>query len=280
MVHLTDGYQAAATDDNSEAIKAQLNRLEEDTAETVLSSFLTGLDTGTIRAAAPDTDGWTATSWVKQGILAVFAHADNAERAGNTTDVLPLRDTTGLTNRGVRITPGATVRAGVHLGDNVTVMGGAYVNIGTWVGERSMVDSNVTVGSCAQIGTDTHIGANTLIGGVLEPVEDTPVIIGDEVSIGGGSVITSGFEVGDGTVVAEDTLLTPRIEVYDLVDETVYHGHVKPDRRVFRRQLPSSLGEHELFAAADLEVTKPVAVAIERGASPVEFEETLRVKSD
>ncbi len=120
--------------------------------------------------------------------------------------------------KGARNTPGTTLRMGNFFSDGATVMSEADVNIGFSVGEGSMVDSNVTTGSCAQIGSDVLIGANSLIGGVLEPIGDNPVIIKDGASIGGGSIVTSGFKIGENVEVAENTLLTPRLDIYDLVE--------------------------------------------------------------
>jgi 2,3,4,5-tetrahydropyridine-2-carboxylate N-succinyltransferase len=132
------------------------------------------------------------------------------------------------------------------------------------------------VGSCAQIGADVKLGANTLIGGVLEPVEDAPVVVEDGASLGAGCRVTSGFVVGENSVVAENTLLTPRIPVYDLVEETVLYGHLPPERRAFTRFVESSVGDHDLF---DGGAYKPAVVAmdVERETMEgVEREEALR----
>jgi 2,3,4,5-tetrahydropyridine-2,6-dicarboxylate N-succinyltransferase (EC 2.3.1.117) len=158
------------------------------------------------------------------------------------------------------------------------VMSQAYVNIGVYLGDGSMVDSNVTVGSCAQIGKKCHIGANTLIGGVLEPIEDKPVVIEDNVSIGGGSKVTSGFEIRENVEVAENTLLTPRIDIYDLKKNEIIRGRVPSDRRVFQRYVESSVSNHEMFEDKDANAQKPVAVAVSKERDKAEIEEELRMK--
>ncbi|HMB50752.1 MAG TPA: DapH/DapD/GlmU-related protein, partial [Natronoarchaeum rubrum] len=115
-----------------------------------------------------------------------------------------------------------------------------------------------TVGSCAQIGENVKLGANTLVGGVLEPVEDAPVIVEDDVSLGAGCRVTSGFVVGEGSVVGENTLLTPRIPVYDLVEEEVIYGELPPERRAFQRFVESSVSDHEMIEGGAF---KPAVVA-------------------
>jgi 2,3,4,5-tetrahydropyridine-2-carboxylate N-succinyltransferase len=137
-------------------------------------------------------------------------------------------------------------------------MSPAFVNVGAHVGDGTLVDSCDTVGSCAQIGENVKLGANTLVGGVLEPVEDAPVVVEDGVSLGAGCRVTSGFVVGEDSIVGENTLLTPRIPVYDLVEEEVRYGELPPERRAFIRYVESSVGEHDLF---DGGAYKPAVVA-------------------
>jgi 2,3,4,5-tetrahydropyridine-2-carboxylate N-succinyltransferase len=132
------------------------------------------------------------------------------------------------------------------------------------------------VGSCAQIGEGVKLGANTLVGGVLEPVEDAPVVIEDGVSLGAGCRVTSGFVVGENAVVGENTLLTPRIPVYDLVEEEIRYGELPPERRAFTRMVESSLGDHDLFAGG---AYKPAVVATDVEAETLDAtrrEEALR----
>ncbi len=227
-----------------------------------LDAFLDALESGAVRAAEPDGDGWTANEWVKRGVLLNFAlrTTEPREHGGVTyNDVLPLADTAGYAARGTRNTPdGTVVRRGAHVGSDCILMSPAFVNVGARVGDGTLVDSCDVVGSCAQVGTDVKLGANTLVGGVLEPVEDAPVVVEDGVTLGAGCRVTSGFVVGADSVVAEDTLLSPRIPVYDLVAEAVVYGRLPPERRAFQRYVASSVGDHDLF---DGRAYKPAVVA-------------------
>ncbi|WP_435072946.1 2,3,4,5-tetrahydropyridine-2,6-dicarboxylate N-succinyltransferase [Halorubrum sp. HHNYT27] len=231
----------------------------------VLETFLSALEAGEVRAAektGDDVTTWEANEWVKRGILLNFGLRETEPREhGGVTyyDVLPLRDTADLAERGTRNTPdGTVIRRGAYLGSDCIMMSPSFVNMGAYVGDGTLVDSCDTVGSCAQLGENVKLGANTLIGGVLEPVEDAPVVVEDGVSLGAGCRVTSGFRVGENSIVGENTLLTPRIPVYDLVDEEVIYGHLPANRRAFTRMVESSVGDHELF---DGGAYKPAVVA-------------------
>jgi 2,3,4,5-tetrahydropyridine-2-carboxylate N-succinyltransferase len=250
-----------------------------DEAET-LERFLDALEAGEVRAAEPTDGEWVSKEWVKRGILLAFRLNDiEARRYGDVDyhDVLPLRETADLGERGTRNTPdGTVIRRGAYLGSDGIVMSPAFVNIGAHVGDGTLVDSCNTIGSCAQIGENVKIGANTLIGGVLEPVEDAPVVLEDEVSLGAGCRVTSGFVVREGCVVGENTLLTPRIPIYDLVDDEIRYGELPPNRRAFTRFVESSVGDHDLFEGG---AYKPAVVAMdveEDTLEAVEREEALR----
>ncbi|UPV73264.1 2,3,4,5-tetrahydropyridine-2,6-dicarboxylate N-succinyltransferase [Halorussus limi] len=245
-----------------------------------LDAFLDALETGEVRAAEKRGGEWESNEWVKRGILLNFGLRSIAGREyGDVTyhDVLPLRETGDLPDRGTRNTPdGTVIRRGAYLGSDCIMMSPSFVNIGAHVGDGTLVDSCDTVGSCAQIGADVKLGANTLVGGVLEPVEDAPVVVEDGASLGAGCRVTSGFVVGENSVVAENTLLTPRIPVYDLVDEEVLYGRLPPERRAFTRFVESSVGDHDLF---DGGAYKPAVVAMdveETTMEAVEREEALR----
>ncbi|MFC6960800.1 2,3,4,5-tetrahydropyridine-2,6-dicarboxylate N-succinyltransferase [Halocatena marina] len=243
----------------------------ETEAYATLEAFLDALEAGEIRAAEKRDGEWHANEWVKRGILLNFGLRDiQTHSYGNVEyhDVLSLRETDDLPERGTRNTPdGTVIRRGAYVGGDAILMSPAFVNIGAHVGDGTLVDSCDTVGSCAQIGANVKLGANTLIGGVLEPVESAPVVIEDDVSIGAGCRITSGFVVGEGCIVGENTLLTPRIPVYDLVDEQIIYGSLPPERRVFTRFVESSVGEHELF---DGGAYKPAVVATDIEATTLE----------
>ena len=248
-----------------------------------LEAFLDALESGDIRAAERVDGEWQANEWVKQGVLLNFALRDiSAHQHGDTVynDVMGLASTAEMGGRSTRNTPdGTVVRRGANVGRDVILMSPSFVNVGARVGDGTLVDSCDTVGSCAQIGKQVKIGANSLVGGVLEPVEDAPVVVEDGVSLGAGCRVTSGFVVGRNTVVGENTLLTPRIPVYDLVKERVSYGRLPPNRRAFTRYVESSLGDHDLF---DGGAYKPAVVATDLEAETLDAtarEEALRGQS-
>jgi len=246
----------------------------------VLDAFLDGLEAGDVRAAEKTDGEWVANEWVKQGILLNFSLRETEARTHGGVDyhdVLPLRETDDLAARGTRNTPdGTTIRRGAYLGSDCIMMSPSFVNVGARVGDGTLVDSCDVVGSCAQIGEKVKLGANTVIGGVLEPVESAPVVVEDDVDLGAGCRVTSGFVVGEGSVVAENTLLTPRIPVYDLVDEEIRYGELPPERRAFARFVESSVGDHDLLPG---EAYKPAVVAMDVEADTLdatEREQALR----
>jgi len=246
----------------------------------VLEDFLAALEAGEVCAAEKRDGEWHPNEWVKRGILLNFGLRETRTREyGDVTyhDVLPLRETADLGERGTRNTPdGTVVRRGSYVGSDAILMSPAFVNIGAHVGDGTLVDSCDTVGSCAQIGENVKLGANTLVGGVLEPVEDAPVVVEDDVSLGAGCRVTSGFVVGEGSVVGENTLLTPRIPVYDLVEEEIVSGHLPPERRAFTRFVESSVSDHDLV---DGGAYKPAVVATdvrEETLEATEREDALR----
>ncbi|MFB6282785.1 MAG: 2,3,4,5-tetrahydropyridine-2,6-dicarboxylate N-succinyltransferase [Halobacteria archaeon] len=250
---------------------------EGEAAVSLLDDFLEALNSGEIRAAEKTDGEWRANKWVKEGILLNFKVRNNRVLPYGDVDYhdkFELRDTTDFLEKGTRNTPdGTVVRDGCYIGDSVILMSPCFVNVGAYVDDGTMVDSCDTVGSCAQIGSDVKLGGNTLVGGVLEPVEDAPVVLEDRVSVGGGCRITSGFVVKEGSVIAENTLLNPSIPVYDFVKEEVVYGKVPAERRVMQRYVESSVtGFGETFY-------KPAAVATrleDETLEKAEKEDTLR----
>jgi 2,3,4,5-tetrahydropyridine-2-carboxylate N-succinyltransferase len=193
-----------------------------------------GLEAGTLRAAEPDAaqaSGWRMNAWVKRGILLGFRLGALEEMNGRhpsggsilsfvDKDTYPARRWT--TAQGVRVVPGgSSVRAGAYLAKGVVMMPPAYVNVGAFVDEGTMVDSHALVGSCAQIGKRVHLSAAAQIGGVLEPVNASPVIIEDDVLVGGNTGVYEGTIVRAKAVLAAGTILTRGTPVYDLVNGTV-----------------------------------------------------------
>jgi 2,3,4,5-tetrahydropyridine-2-carboxylate N-succinyltransferase len=184
----------------------------------------TALSEGRVRAAEPDPQsslGWRVNAWVKQGILLGF-RLGTLEKMGDDAfsfvdkNTYPARRI-GL-EEGVRVVPGgSTIREGAYLARGVVCMPPMYVNAGAYVDEGTMVDSHALVGSCAQIGKRVHLSAAAQIGGVLEPVNATPVIIEDDVLIGGNTGVYEGTLVRRRAVLAAGTILTRGTPVYDIV---------------------------------------------------------------
>ncbi len=192
--------------------------------DELFSRFRELLNTGRIRAAEPEGDGsWKVNRWVKQGILLGFRFGSLEDYTTNSgfnyydKSTYPLRPTS-LAD-GIRIVPGGTsIRTGCYVSPGVVIMPPAYINTGAWVGVDTMIDSHALVGSCAQIGARVHLSAAAQIGGVLEPIGATPVIIEDDVIIGGNSGIYEGIIVKKGAVIGAGTVLTASVPVYDLVN--------------------------------------------------------------
>lgn len=185
-------------------------------AVAVIREAVELVDRGQVRVAEPAGEGQVVVhEWVKQAILLLFkVSAMETVEAGpfEYADKLPLKR--DFAARGVRAVPGASARWGAHLGRGVVLMP-SYVNIGAWVGEGSMVDTWATVGSCAQIGANTHLSGGVGIGGVLEPPQAAPVVVGDECLIGSRCVVAEGAVVGDGVVLGAGAVLTGSVPVID-----------------------------------------------------------------
>jgi 2,3,4,5-tetrahydropyridine-2-carboxylate N-succinyltransferase len=190
-----------------------------------------GLNRGEIRAAVPDasaTGGWRVEAWVKKGILAGFRMGaivdmsiDGAKQPFFDKSTYPVREMTP--SDGVRIVPGgSSIRDGCFMGRGVICMPPMFMNVGAYVGENTMIDSHALIGSCAQVGRNCHISAASQLGGVLEPAGAMPVIIEDEVMVGGNSGVYEGTIVKRRAVLGTGTILNRSIPVYDLVRDAVY----------------------------------------------------------
>ena len=206
--------------------------IDEKAALPVFSEFKKLLNEGAIRSAQPappgsNASGWVVNDWVKKGILLGF-------RLGRLTDVsiddhfrffdkdtYPLKQLTLESE--VRIVPGGSaIRDGCFVAKNVVVMPPAYVNVGAYVDEGTMIDSHALVGSCAQVGKRVHLSAASQIGGVLEPIGALPVVVEDQVFIGGNCGIYEGTVVKRRAVIGAGVLLTASMPVYDLVKSQIY----------------------------------------------------------
>jgi 2,3,4,5-tetrahydropyridine-2,6-dicarboxylate N-succinyltransferase len=196
----------------------------------LFQKFKDALNRGEIRSAEPDASsfsGWRANPWVKKGILLGFRmgtivdmSVDLVKQPFYDKSTYPVR--TFALSDGIRIVPGgSSIRDGSFLDRGVVCMPPMFVNVGAYVGENTMIDSHALVGSCAQIGRNCHISAGTQIGGVLEPVGALPVIIEDDVLLGGNSGVYEGTIVKRRAVLGTGTILNRSIPVYDLVHDRV-----------------------------------------------------------
>jgi 2,3,4,5-tetrahydropyridine-2-carboxylate N-succinyltransferase len=209
--------------------------LPED-ARAVVEKLLDALEKGTVRAAEkdPGTGQWRAVPWVKRGILLGFrvgAIVDMSIRSANDhvglsffdKDTYPPRRLT--TADGIRIVPGgSSIRRGAYVASGVVCMPPMYVNVGAYVGAGTMIDSHALVGSCAQVGERVHLSAAAQLGGVLEPVNAAPVVVEDDVVIGGNCGIYEGTVVRRRAVIGAGVVLTRGTPVYDLERETVHRA--------------------------------------------------------
>ena len=195
----------------------------------MVQEVLDGLGHGRYRAAEKSENGWRTNIWVKRGILLAFKTGEvypmSSGMLGELTffdeDTLPLKKLT--VKDGVRVVPGgSSIRSGAYVAPGVVCMPPMFINIGAYVEEGTMVDSHALVGSCAQIGKRVHLSAAAQIGGVLEPPGALPVIVEDNVFVGGNCGIYEGVLVRERAVLAPGVLLTGGTAVYDLVKEQIY----------------------------------------------------------
>ena len=262
-----------STTDHTEAVKT-------------IGLFLAELEKGTLRAATRDPNGiWKAETWVKEGILAAFRFGVLTEFASGSLsfvdkDTIPARRF--KVQDGIRIVPGgSSIRRGAYIGKGVVMMPPAYVNIGAHVDEETMIDSHVLVGSCAQIGKRVHLSAGAQIGGVLEPVGNLPVIIEDDVVVGGNSGIYEGTIVRSRAVIGAGVVLTASTPVYDSVRGQIYRRSADTPLEIpfaavvvpGARPLKGTFGEEHL-----LYISTPVIVKYrdEKTDSATALEEALR----
>jgi len=219
-------------------LEAEIERLFDDQPEVfteehfrLFQRFKDELNAGRVRAAQPDPaspSGWRVNAWVKKGILLGFRmgalvdmSVDAARQPFFDKATYPVKRLTAAD--GVRIVPGgSSIRDGCFVGRGVTCMPPMFINVGSYVGEGTMVDSHALVGSCAQVGRNCHISAGAQIGGVLEPVGALPVIIEDEVLVGGNCGVYEGTVVKRRAVLGTGTILNRSTPVYDLVRGQIY----------------------------------------------------------
>jgi 2,3,4,5-tetrahydropyridine-2-carboxylate N-succinyltransferase len=199
-------------------------------ARRVFGEFRTALGAGQVRAAEPDgSGGWRVNAWVKQGILLGFRIGELAETGDPRAlsfvdkDSFPARHF--RVSDGVRVVPGgSSVRQGAYVAKSVICMPPMYINVGAYVDEGSMIDSHALVGSCAQVGKRVHLSAAAQIGGVLEPVNASPVIVEDDVLVGGNCGIYEGTVVKRRAVLGSGVILTRSTPLFDTVKGEIYRA--------------------------------------------------------
>ena len=213
---------------------AQGSAASKDASREAFAELRTELSSGRVRAADPDPSsptGWRVNVWVKQGILLGFRSGDVVDMGIGKgrwpffdKDTLPLKPLE--LGSGVRLVPGgSSVRDGAYLGQGIICMPPMYINIGAYVGDGTLVDSHALVGSCAQIGQRVHLSAAAQIGGLIEPVGALPVIVEDEVLVGGNCGVYEGAIIKRRAVLAAGTIITGSTPVYDLPNERI----IKPE---------------------------------------------------
>jgi len=190
--------------------------------------LLAALESGEVRAAEPDGDGWRVNAWVKEGILELFRGRPAVE-VGSQRELWPFVDKFGVrafsSAARVRLVPGgSSVRPGAHVGEGCVLMPPCYVNVGAFLGAGSMVDSHALVGSCAQVGKRVHLSAGVQVGGVLEPAGARPVIVEDDAFVGGQCGLYEGVLVRRASVLGAGVILSGSTPVYDLVHERILRG--------------------------------------------------------
>ena len=227
------------------------------------------LDAGEARVAEPRDGEWVVNEWAKKAILLYFRlrKVEPMEVGGlHFLDKIPVKS--DYAEHGVRVVPPGVARYGAFLSEGVVLMPG-FVNIGAWVGPRTMVDTWATVGSCAQVGADVHLSGGVGIGGVLEPPQARPVIVEDGAFLGSRAVVVEGVVVGEGAVIAPNVVLSASIPVIDVTGpEPVEHrGHVPPRSVV----LPGTRPKHFPAGSYDL----PCALIVGQRSASTDLKTSL-----
>jgi 2,3,4,5-tetrahydropyridine-2,6-dicarboxylate N-succinyltransferase len=225
--------------------------------KSTVNSVLTDLDQGKLRVASRvgETQQWETHQWLKKAVLLSFRLEDNHLMDDGVTryyDKVPPKFANyteeDFKAGGFRVVPNAIVRRGSFIAKNAVLMP-SYVNIGAYVGEGTMVDTWATVGSCAQIGKNVHLSGGVGIGGVLEPVQAGPTIIGDNCFIGARSEVVEGVIVEDNSVISMGVYIGQSTKIYDRETGEVFYGRVPAGSVVVSGNLPSKDGSYSLYCA-------------------------------
>lgn len=232
------------------------NQLQDTTVQAAIRSVVESLDKGTMRVAEPSAAGWQVNEWIKKAVILYFPIQQMVTQEVGIFefhDKIPLKR--NYKALGVRVVPHAVARHGAYISKGVILMP-SYVNIGAYVDEGTMVDTWATVGSCAQVGKNVHLSGGVGIGGVLEPVQASPVIIEDNAFIGSRCIVVEGVRVGREAVLGANVVLTGSSKIIDVTGSqpVEYNGYV-PERSVV---IPGSYTKK--FAAGEYQV--PCALII------------------
>jgi 2,3,4,5-tetrahydropyridine-2,6-dicarboxylate N-succinyltransferase len=243
----------AAFEDRANINPANASAEVKSTVESVLAD----LDSGKLRVASRigDTQNWEVHQWLKMAVLLSFRLEDNvllSDGVAKYYDKVPTKfanySEQDFKDGGFRVVPNAVARRGSFVGKNAVLMP-SYVNIGAYVGEGTMVDTWATVGSCAQIGKNVHLSGGVGIGGVLEPLQAGPTIIGDNCFIGARSEVVEGVVVEDNSVISMGVYIGQSTKIYDRETGTVTYGRIPAGSVVVSGNLPSKDGSYSLYCA-------------------------------
>lgn len=220
-----------------------------------VNAVINKIDSGELRVAEKIDGEWVTHQWLKKAVLLSFRINDNEVMEGAENrfyDKVPMKfadyDEARFKREGFRVVPPAAVRKGSFIARNVVLMP-SYVNIGAYVDEGTMVDTWATVGSCAQIGKNVHLSGGVGIGGVLEPLQANPTIIGDNCFIGARSEIVEGVIVEDGCVISMGVYIGQSTKIYDRETGEIHYGRVPAGSVVVSGNLPSKDGKYSLYCA-------------------------------
>ncbi|CAI8333664.1 MAG: 2,3,4,5-tetrahydropyridine-2,6-dicarboxylate N-succinyltransferase [Owenweeksia sp. TMED14] len=216
------------------------------------------LDSGEIRVSEPNKTGWKVNEWIKKAVVLYFPIRElKTQEAGPMEfhDKLELK--TGYAEKGIRVVPHAVARYGAFIDRDVILMP-SYINIGAYVGARTMVDTWATVGSCAQIGSDVHLSGGVGIGGVLEPLQASPVIIEDGAFIGSRCIIVEGVRVGKEAVLGANVVLTSSTKIFDVSGEKQieFKAEIPPRSVVIPGSIPKEFPSGEFHVPCALIIGK------------------------
>ena len=242
--------------DDAWDVRSDIHAGTDGPVRDAVGNALAVLDSGERRVAEPIDGGWRVNQWLKKAVLLSFRLNENQVMPGpgetRWFDKVPSKFNGWNEHRfrdaGFRAVPGAIVRHGAFIGRNAVLMP-SFVNIGAYVGEGTMVDTWATVGSCAQIGRDVHISGGAGIGGVLEPLQADPVVIGDGAFIGARSEVAEGVRVGEGAVLSMGVYLGKSTKIVDRINGTVTMGEVPPYAVVVPGSIGGGGGKPALYCA-------------------------------